>query len=265
MRGGFADAATVGLVAAALFSHLCAQGLAAADSGVAASDDRPPTVVLDPGHGGGNTGAPSLNRHLYEKDFTLALAHDVEVRLRRRGVEVGLTRTRDHYLTLRERVRRANELAPDLLISLHANATETHSQAGFETYVLSADAVAVDSPALRHGDGPPRDGLGGNTASILDQLEHSIAQEKAAAVAHAIQRRMRRLRGARGDRGVRQDSMHVLLGATMPAVLVEVGFLDHPVEGRELLDPDVRHRIADALVDAVCSSGVLAAPGCRSL
>jgi len=68
-----------------------------------------------------------------------------------------------------------------------------------------------------------------------------------------MQRELRAVRGAAGDRGVRQDAHHVLLGATMPAVLVEVGFIDHPVEGRELADPAVQAVIADALARAIAA------------
>jgi N-acetylmuramoyl-L-alanine amidase len=66
-----------------------------------------------------------------------------------------------------------------------------------------------------------------------------------------MQRALRERRGADGDRGVRQDAHHVLLGATMPAVLVEIGFVDHPVEGRQLADPAVQAQLADAITGAI--------------
>ena len=60
-----------------------------------------------------------------------------------------------------------------------------------------------------------------------------------------------RARGAEGDRGVRQDAHHVLLGATMPAVLVEVGFIDHPIEGKQLAEPSVQAQLAAAIAEAI--------------
>jgi N-acetylmuramoyl-L-alanine amidase len=66
-----------------------------------------------------------------------------------------------------------------------------------------------------------------------------------------MQRAIRERRGAAGDRGVRQDAHHVLLGATMPAVLVEVGFIDHPVEGKQLATAEVQAALADALAEAI--------------
>jgi N-acetylmuramoyl-L-alanine amidase len=66
-----------------------------------------------------------------------------------------------------------------------------------------------------------------------------------------MQKSLRARRGETGDRGVRQDAHHVLLGATMPAVLVEVGFIDHPIEGKQLADPAVQAELAEALAEAI--------------
>jgi N-acetylmuramoyl-L-alanine amidase len=217
----------------------------------APAGERRPLVVLDPGHGGTNAGAPTVHPQVYEKELTLALALELAGRLRARGIDVVLTRERDLYLTLRQRVARANELGADLFLSLHANATEAHAAHGFETFILSPEALEVDSRALRRGDGRPRVGLDRATAALLDDVERGVALEGAAALAAAVQRGLRRVRGAEGDRGVRQAAMDVLMGATMPAVLVEVGFADHPIEGHELFDPTVRSDISAALADAV--------------
>src|SRR5690606_17816692 len=138
-----------------------------------------------------------------------------------------------------------------LFLSLHTNATESHSQRGFETYILTPRALDIDGRALRAGEGRPRPGAAPATALLLDDVERGLAQDGAAALAAAVQDELAALRGPEGDRGVRQASMDVLLGATMPAVLVEVGFLDHPVEGRELIDPAVLDRVAGALAVAV--------------
>lgn len=212
-----------------------------------------PLIVIDPGHGGTNAGAPAAVPGLYEKQVTLALARLLWEELTDRGYRVVLTRDRDVYLTLRQRVRLANRLGADLFISLHTNATTSHSQRGYETFVLPPEALNVDARALRLEDGAVREGLDPDTALLLDDLERGAAQEAAAALASAVQAQLRVVRGPEGDRGVRQGAMDVLMGATMPAVLVEVGFIDHPVEGRELADPTVRERIAAALANAVAS------------
>ena len=86
---------------------------------------------------------------------------------------------------------------------------------------------------------------------MLDDVERGACQWEAAELAAAVQRELRAVRGAVGDRGVRQDAHHVLLGATMPAVLVEVGFIDHPIEGKELARADVQAALAAALSRAI--------------
>jgi len=222
---------------------------ALATAGGSAVADRP-LIVLDPGHGGTNTGAPGVGG-VYEKQATLRLARCVGERLREQGLRVALTREDDRYLSLRQRVRYANELGADRFVSIHFNATEDHDQRGFETYILTARAVDVDGRALRVEDGAPREGVAPETARLLDDVERGLALPESAELALSIQKHLRAVRGEETDRGVRQESMHVLLGATMPAALVEVGFIDHPVEGPELLDPDMQQQLCAALADAI--------------
>ena len=208
-----------------------------------------PIVMLDPGHGGSNSGA--RGPVLVEKRLTLSLAERVAGRLRAHGVDARLTRTGDQTLTLRQRVELANRAPADLLVSIHANASPSRSKRGFETYVLTARGVDVDGRALR-GDVPtPRPDVDPDIALILDDVERGASQWAAADLAARIQRSLRDRRGATHDRGVRQDVHHVLLGATMPAVLVEVGFLDHPLEGKELATSPIQDALADALTDAI--------------
>ena len=207
--------------------------------------------MLDPGHGGSNTGAASVMEGVFEKDLTLALANAVKQRLEARGIGVLLTRDGDEYVSLRERTRRANAAEADLFISLHANASPARSQRGFETYLLTPQALDVDARALRRHEGRPRPGVAPDTAALLDDAERGLAHRASAALAAAMQAELGERRT--GDRGVRQASMDVLYGAAMPAVLVEVGFIDHPIEGTELLDPAVLASIADAIADAAGS------------
>ncbi|MCP4447391.1 MAG: N-acetylmuramoyl-L-alanine amidase [Myxococcales bacterium] len=214
-----------------------------------------PLILIDPGHGGTNSGAPSVRPGIFEKHITLAMAGVLRARLEAEGFNVRLTRHKDTYLTLRERGRLANEMDADLMVSLHANATESHSHSGYETFILTPDAVDIDSRALRHDSGRPRPGLDADLAVLLDDIERSTSQVAAAKLAASIQSNMRVLRGTAGDRGVRQDSMHVLLGATMPAVLVEVGFIDHPIEGEQLMDAKVRSSMVNAIADAIIEHG----------
>src|SRR3954469_16958856 len=95
-----------------------------------------PVVVLDAGHGGSNLGAAGATG-LHEKQLTLTLARAVADRLRARGITVELTRDADRTMTLRQRVAFADGVPADLFVSIHANASPTRTQRGYETYVLT--------------------------------------------------------------------------------------------------------------------------------
>ena len=224
----------------------------AQDAATASAEDipTPRAVVLDPGHGGSNPGAKGVTG-LREKQLTLTLANLVATKLRERGIAVTLTRDTDRTLTLRQRVEVANRLPADIFVSIHANASTTRAQAGFETHVLTAKGVDVDARALRSGATTPRPGVDPEMALVLDDLERGASQWESAELAARMQKALRQRRGEAGDRGVRQDAHHVLLGATMPAVLVEVGFIDHPVEGKQLADDSVQAQLAAAIAEAI--------------
>jgi N-acetylmuramoyl-L-alanine amidase len=209
-----------------------------------------PVVVLDPGHGGTNQGAAGVTG-LHEKQLSLAIARRVADQLRAHGITVQLTRTDDRTLTLRQRVALADRVPADLFVSIHANASPTKTQRGYETYVVTAHGLDVDGRALRGEPMTPRPGTDPDVALVLDDVERGAAQWEAADLAARVQRELRDRRGPDGDRGVRQDAHHVLLGATMPAILVEVGFIDHPVEGRQLADPATQAGLAEAITSAI--------------
>ena len=219
--------------------------------GVASAAPRRPLVVLDPGHGGSNHGARGAVPGLYEKQVTLAVATQVATRLRAHGIDVVLTREDDRTMTLRQRMEVANHLAADLFVSIHANASPTRSQRGYETYLLPPRGVDVDGRALRSDTPTPRKGVRNDIALVLDDVERGAAQWESAELASRMQDQIRERRGDDTNRGVRQDAPHVLLGATMPAVLVEVGFIDHPIEGRELAQPGVQAQLAGAIAEAI--------------
>ncbi len=215
-----------------------------------------PLVVLDPGHGGSNPGAEGPGAkgsaaNLHEKQLTLAIAVQVAAKLRDHGIAVELTRTDDRTLTLRQRTEHADRVNADLFVSIHANASPTRTQRGYETYVLTTKGVDIDARALRGEAMTPRPGVDPDIALVLDDVERGAVQWEAADLAARMQRALRDHRGPEGDRGVRQDSDHVLLGATMPSVLVEVGFIDHPIEGTQLAEATTQAQLASAIAEAI--------------
>ena len=217
--------------------------------------ERAYVVAIDPGHGGDNLGCTSADGHAHEKDVTLRLARALEAKLKTRlpHARVVLTRQGDEALTLAERVAIANDARADLFLSLHANASPARTQTGFESYVLDARATGREAArtAQRENEGGGADGTAKDAAGFLAELSILANRERAARFAQAIQRAQAERFSTRTDRGIKQAPFDVLMGARMPAVLFEAGFLDHPEEGALMLDDDARDRIADGLAEAI--------------
>lgn len=214
-----------------------------------------PVVVLDPGHGGTNDGAFSPAVKRFEKSLNLEMA----LRVRRFLVQwhpdltVVLTRTRDQYLTLAQRVRKANSLQASLFVSFHFNASATHAERGYETYILTRDASAQEAARLALQDRmrSPSADRHAVVRGILSDLRQTAAHGESALLARRIQTQLAKARGPALDRGVRQAPFDVLLGLRMPGVLVELGFIDHLVEGQELGREATREALAVAVAAAL--------------
>lgn len=225
----------------------------------------PPVIVIDAGHGGSNLGAfaPALGRH--EKGLTLELALATARELRRQlpGARVLLTRQRDEYLTLEQRVRLANRARAAAFVSLHFNASPTRSESGFECYVVSAEASDREAARIAAGENaeakPTRSDAAsaGSAASdvsaILSDLGQRANRPAAWQLAHRLRQALARARPRAKDRGVRPAGFDVLLGLRMPGVLVELGFIDHPVEGIELGRATTQQALAAALAAGLAS------------
>ncbi|HHQ48108.1 MAG TPA: N-acetylmuramoyl-L-alanine amidase [Acidobacteria bacterium] len=217
---------------------------------VARKEVRP--IVIDPGHGGKDTGAIS-GTGLEEKNLTLAVARRLAKTLRGMGFAVRLTRTDDETRALTDRTALANRLDALAFVSLHANASRASSVRGAETYYMSLDAASDENAAaiakLENAAGGK-----GHQGSELDMILWDMAQadvlNESAQLALSIQHQLNSLLGL-PDRGVKQAPFVVLTGATMPAALVEVGFLSNPDEARRLADPAYQDRLARALATGI--------------
>ncbi len=209
------------------------------------------TVVIDAGHGGTNLGTPSLRQGVYEKHVSLDLARRVRKRLGTdQRVRVVLCREADVLLPIRARVRCANAARARLFISLHANASPEGAsrgkQRGFEIYILPPGDVERDVGTMMLLEDDPA------LAAFAAQRVYATAAESLEA-ARRIRWRLADALGADRDRGIKQvdASLDVLQGLTMPGVLVEVGFLDHPDDAPRLLSDAGQEAIATALADAI--------------
>ncbi len=211
------------------------------------------TIVIDPGHGGKEVGAVGPNG-LMEKDATLTLcrklADNLETKLKTRVV---LTRTGDSVVPLDQRTAIANQYKADLFLSVHMNAAVVKGAHGSETYFLSleaSDELAKKAAEVENAAGRPMPPENGDLKLILwDLAQHEYLNESSR-FAQAVQEEMNRATGVQ-NRGVKQAPFKVLIGATMPAALVEVAFITNPDEEAKLQRDDFQKLMVDALTTAV--------------
>jgi N-acetylmuramoyl-L-alanine amidase len=214
-------------------------------------------IVIDPGHGGSDPGARGpggLAESHVTLDVARRLADHVVGTL---GSEVMLTRDADEYVPLPARAARANAAGADLFVSIHCNSSENPASRGVATYVLdtTGDAIANRVAARENGafggDGP----LDPQVLRILADLRLVGQGSRSVALAEKIQRSIVATLRPRYpdvvDLGVHPARFHVLVGARMPAVLVELSFLSNPVEGARLRDPAYLDALARAIAAAI--------------
>lgn len=214
------------------------------------------TIVLDPGHGGEATGAKGHNG-LREAEVALSLALRVRRALARTlpDVRVVMTRDRDVDVSLEARSALANALDADLFVSIHLNASSSpEDKGGVSTYTLdsSTDAAALRLAAQENGtDEQGVSALQLVLASLFrkDQVEHSrgLAEE----VQSSLLRSARKLYPELNDRGVKRALFYVLVGARMPAILVEASFITRPEEAVLLATDAYRQAVADGIAQGI--------------
>ncbi|MDX9719446.1 MAG: N-acetylmuramoyl-L-alanine amidase [Myxococcota bacterium] len=202
-------------------------------------------IVIDPGHGGTNEGAIGVG-HVHEKHLTLPIALALADRLRARypDIDVRLTRQTDTDVSLVERIALANSVDADLFISLHFNAAGNTAALGFESFWTAGfEPMPADGRSFRSRL-QSLQALCDNAAKLHD------AAARSELYAANFNRAMRQ-RFNVPDRGVKRGDYTVLTRATVPAVVVEMGFLSHPLEGKTVLAPHEQARMVDALVDSI--------------
>lgn len=219
-----------------------------------------PTIVLDPGHGGTERGARGPGGR-WEKDYNLDVALRLEARLARR-FHVLMTRRKDETVGLDERVHIANRSDAVLFVSIHGNAHHEQRFHGIETYVLDAAGRRFarrleDREAQLHLPEFPTDTPERlrDVELLLARMAMQSATQRSEDLANAVHGELidalRSQMGAVRDLGLRRALFHVLLGARMPAVLVESGFLSHPVEGRHMMQDTWREAVAEGLARGI--------------
>lgn len=189
-------------------------------------------VMIDPGHGGKDTGAIGASHR--EKDVVLQIGKKLRDMLSKRGYQVVMTRTGDNFLSLQQRVDLCAKLEPDLFISIHCNSAGAKSARGIETYCMTPAGSASTSdskPSYKKGKGNAFDK--NNARLALEVQKHLLRNTKA------------------NDRGIKHARFFVLKNSSCPGILVETGFLSNYYEHRLLGTSAYQDKVAVGIADAV--------------
>ena len=215
-------------------------------------------IVLDPGHGGDDVGALSQNKKLREKDIVLNVSKKTASLLKERGYKVLFTRSNDRFIKLRSRTSFANDKGAHLFISIHANAAPNKQKAksmnGIETFFLSPSRSERSMNAANLENKADTDEMNYFTkVSFLNFLnrEKIIASNKLAIDMQAALLKSVRAGYKVSDGGVREAPFWVLVGALMPAVLIEIGYISHPDESQKIANSKYQDRLAKGIADGV--------------
>ncbi len=214
------------------------------------------TVVLDAGHGGKDPGA--IGKYgTQEKDVALDITKRAGDLLEKSGIKVVYTRDEDVFIPLLERTKIANDSNGKLFVSIHANANKNRKVQGFETFLLrpgkSQDAIEVASRensviSLEEFTDQYEELTG--EALIMATMAQSMFMKESEDLASIIQMELdKRLNTP--NRGVKQAGFYVLIGASMPNALVEVGFISNPSEEKMLREKAHKQKIAEAIYQAI--------------
>ncbi len=212
-------------------------------------------IVIDAGHGGKDGGAPGYFKGVWEKNITLALAKKLADKVRRDiGCEVILTRDSDRFLTLEERTAMANTRNADLFISIHANACRSSGAHGIETYILN---IATDEDAMQVA--ARENATSTKNISDLQMILHDLMRNAkinessrfAGCVQSSIYRQLKKRYSRINNKGVKQAPFYVLLGAQMPAILIETGFISNKMECKRLVNPQYQDRLCEGIAKGI--------------
>ena len=209
------------------------------------------TIVIDAGHGGKDPGA--VANKLKEKDIVLDIAKQLRDYLKQDpSLTVYLTRDKDVFLSLEERTAIANKRKADIFISIHTNSARNTAASGLETFVfnVTSDKSALEVAALENQASTKSMS---DLQDILKDLLRYSKLEDSLSLAGGVQKSMIKSSGAAKseDRGVKQAPFYVLMGATMPAILVEAGFISNKKEAEKLKKPEYRKKLAKGIYDGV--------------
>jgi N-acetylmuramoyl-L-alanine amidase len=220
--------------------------------------DRDVVIAVDAGHGGDDPGAIG-HGGTREKDVTLAIARALALRIDAEpGMHAVLTRDRDEFLELRDRIARAHAARADMFISVHADSIADRSITGASVYVLSAHGASNEAARLLAERENAADLMGGVLADkgelrpvLLDEAQSQLVGVSASAAERVVSALS--LVGEIRRREVQQAGFVVLKSPEFPSMLIETAYISNPAEERRLRSPGQQERLADAIASGVRS------------
>jgi N-acetylmuramoyl-L-alanine amidase len=212
-------------------------------------------IVIDPGHGGKDFGAPGAVKGVHEKHLALDISRKLAEKLRAElAFEVILTRDSDVYLSLEERTAIANTQNADLFISVHTNASLNKNAHGIETFILN---LATDDDAIlvaARENATSAKNISDLDSILKDLMQNAKVNESTRLASYVQQGMLHQLTKKYPkiqNKGVKKAPFYVLLGAEMPSILVEAGFISNLEECRRLIDPDYQDRLCQGIVEGI--------------
>ena len=209
------------------------------------------TIVIDPGHGGKDPGA--VYNGLKEKDIVLEISKYLYEYLKADpDLNIHLTRNKDVFIPLEERTAIANKLKADIFVSIHANAAKNKAATGLETFVFNVtnDRAALEVAALENQ--ATTKSISDLQGILKDILKYSKLEESVSLAGSVQSCLVKNVKAAsKQNLGVKQAPFYVLVGATMPAILVETGFLSNNDDASKLKSSAYRKKVAKGIYDGI--------------
>jgi N-acetylmuramoyl-L-alanine amidase len=218
------------------------------------------TIVLDAGHGGKDPGAIGY-RKTREKDLVLPITLKLGQIIKQKmpDVRVVYTRQKDVFIPLWKRTKIANDVDAKLFISIHCNSNNSRRPSGFETYFLSSekderakDVVLKENSAIEFEESQDQqryEGLNFILATMLQSVNVKRSQYLATNIQNALDQKLKKL--GMSNRGVKQGPFWVLVGATMPNVLVETGYISNSHEEKLLKKKTTQKKVAEGIFSGI--------------
>ncbi|MFA9496954.1 MAG: N-acetylmuramoyl-L-alanine amidase [Deltaproteobacteria bacterium] len=212
-------------------------------------------IVIDPGHGGRDYGAPGYLKGVYEKNISLKVARRLANKIRKKlNCEVIMTRNSDRNLSLEERTAIANTKNADLFISIHTNASRDRRAYGIETFFLN---LATDNDAIlvaARENATSTKNISDLQSILSDLMQNAKINESSRLAGHvqgSLKDHLRKYYSRIKSKGVKQAPFYVLLGAQMPAILIETSFISNSRECKRLVNQKYQDRMCDAIVRGI--------------